>query len=329
MGTESLQRETNRSYRGIDISIPANLNFWITAASCSALVGLLVAASRAESWVAVLGIALVFSFVGNTVFSMLHEAVHRTAHPNRVVNDWIGRICAAFFPTGFHFQRQCHLGHHRRNRTDHEMFDCFYPEDNRFLKKLQLYFVLTGVYWTNAPTGALIYLLCPWFFNARFLRNRQSPVITHMGADAMIQSILKAPPALARLEILFTIALQAAVIYFFGISWIAWISCYWAFGVNWGGLQYADHAWSDRDIRQGAWNLRVNRFVQYVFLNYHHHLAHHQFPQVPWIHLHRFVDFSKPRPAFLEIYFRLWKGPTPATQPAPAFYDPELEELLE
>lgn len=313
----------------MDISIPARLNLVITLASCQAMVGLLVAAERAQTWYAFLGVAVVFSFVGNTVFSMLHEAVHRAAHPNRAVNDWIGRVCAAFFPTGFHFQRQCHLGHHRRNRTDHEMFDCYYPEDNRFLKRLQLYFVLTGVYWTNAPTGALLYLFCPWLLNTRFLRDRQSQVITHMGADAMIQSILKAPPVLARVEILFTIAVQAAVIYFGGISWTTWLACYWMFGVNWGALQYADHAWSDRDIRHGAWNLRVNRWVQYIFLNYHHHLAHHMFPQVPWIHLHKFVDFSKPRPSFLSIYFRLWKGPTPATQPAPAFYDPELEELLE
>ena len=65
------------------------------------------------------------------------------------------------------------------------------------------------------------------------------------------------------------------------------------------------------DVRDGAWNLRVNRVVQYIFLNYHHHRAHHQHPDVPWIHLGKFVDFTAPRPSFASIYLSMWKGPRP------------------
>ena len=43
---------------------------------------------------------------------------HGHLHANRTVNEWAGRFLAAFFPTGLGFQRVCHLGHHRRNRTD-------------------------------------------------------------------------------------------------------------------------------------------------------------------------------------------------------------------
>jgi fatty acid desaturase len=292
-------------------------------------IALLWYASHADHFYQVVIAALAFSYVGNTLFSMLHEAVHRTAHDSVAVNDWIGRVCAAFFPTGFNFQRQCHLGHHRRNRTDHEMFDSYYPTDNKFLKYLQLYTILLGFYWTSAPLGSLIYLFCPPLLNLPILRNRKSDAITHMGADAMISSIEKAPPVLTRLEILFTIAVQATIIYFFDISWTGWLVCYWAFAINWGGLQYADHAWSKRDIRTGAWNLKVNPIVQYIFLNYHHHLVHHQFPHISWLHLGKFIDPSAERPSFLKIYLKLWKGPTLATEPSPQFNDPELERLLE
>jgi fatty acid desaturase len=317
-----------RTLEGRAIPIPGTLNLAITAGACSAAALLLYAGSHATTWYGMLAAAVAFSFIGNTIFSMLHEAVHNVAHDNRVVNDWIGRVCAAFFPTGFTFQKQCHLSHHRHNRTDHEMFDSYYPNDNKFLKYFQLYCVLSGLYWTNAPTGALLYLVTPGLLNTKILRNRESHVVTHMGADAMITAIFKAPPIKTRLEILFTIAVQAALVYFLGLTFWGWLACYWAFALNWGGLQYADHAWSDRDIRRGAWNLKINRAVQFIFLNYHHHLAHHTYPQVPWLHLHKFVDFSGPRPSFLGIYLNLWKGPRPATQPAPAFIDPELEQLL-
>jgi fatty acid desaturase len=117
------------------------------------------------------------------------------------------------------------------------------------------------------------------------------------------------------------------------LTLLGWTSCYGAFALNWCALQYTDHAWAPRDLRHGAWNLKVNRVVQYLFLNYHHHLAHHENPKVPWVHLHRFVDFSKPRPSFLRIYLSLWKGPRPIPDPAApagAFaVDPDLERQLQ
>jgi fatty acid desaturase len=114
-----------------------------------------------------------------------------------------------------------------------------------------------------------------------------------------------------RLEILLSAAIQLLAWWTLDLTPVGWGACYAAFAVNWSALQYADHAWSDLDVRDGAWNLRVNRVVQYVFLNYHHHLAHHQHPEIPWIHLGKFVDVRAPRPSFLSIYLSMWKGPRP------------------
>jgi fatty acid desaturase len=81
--------------------------------------------------------------------------------------------------------------------------------------------------------------------------------------------------------------------------------------LQWSALQYADHAFAPLDVVEGAWDLRVHRWVQAVFLNYHLHLAHHRHPTMPWIHLPRYVDASRPRPRFLAQYARMWLGPRP------------------
>lgn len=101
------------------------------------------------------------------------------------------------------------------------------------------------------------------------------------------------------------------------------------FGFTWSALQYADHAYSVRDIRNGAWNLKVHPITKAFFLNYHDHLAHHQHPNVPWIHLPKFVDPNVEKPAFLAIYLKMWKGLVKLDQNEPAPIDSELDSLIE
>ncbi len=70
---------------------------------------------------------------------------------------------------------------------------------------------------------------------------------------------------------------------------VGWLACYWAFALNWSSLQYTDHAWSPRDVHEGAWNLRFRPITQAIFLNYNLHLVHHRDPTIPWIDLPRHV----------------------------------------
>jgi len=288
--------------------IPGALNLALaTAASVSAL-GLLAFASHTSSWGWRIAAAVAFSYVNNTIFSLLHEAVHGHLHPHPRVNEAAGRFLAAFFPTGLGFQRVCHLGHHRRNRTDAEVFDYILPGESRLLKTVQWYGILTGLYWLLPPLGCLLYLVWPGFFHLpERLRNTRWSRQT--STAAMLSGFEGAPERTIRLEILFSFAFQAACIWLLDLSAAGWLACYAAFGFNWSSLQYADHAFTERDVHDGAWNLRVNRLVQYLFLNYHHHKAHHQDPQIPWVHLPKHVDFTERRPSFLSIWLRMWLGP--------------------
>ena len=314
-------------YQNQDITIPGTLNVIIALVAYSVAVLCLWGAARAENWWQYLIAAISFSYIGNTLFSLLHESVHRTFHSKRRVNDFFGMISAAFFPTGFTLQRAFHLGHHRRNRTDVEMFDMYYPSDSWLLKFLQMYTILLGFYWTSAPIAGLAYLFCPWLLNIPLLRS-DDPRVQRMSADAMLSGIENIDQIKARAELVFTLVLQFGIAWTLGLTFWKWLGCYWAFAINWGSLQYADHAWTKRDIRHGAWNLKVNPIVHWIFLHYHHHKAHHQNPQVPWIHLHKFVNKNEERPSHFAIWAKMWKGPTLTEEARPQELDQQFTEAL-
>lgn len=304
------------------MKIPTRLNISIQIAASATSLFCLWSASHSDSWTIKIIAALVFSFTNNTLFSLLHESVHRCYSKNKMVNETAGVMAAAFFPTALVFQRTCHLGHHVRNRTDHEMFDMYYPHDNKFLKYTQYYAILTGFYWLSLPVGCFMYMIAPSSYN----------IFKHMAkstdAEMMLPFLTHPQKTRIRLEIFYTFCFQAAAFYLLDLNFTSWLLCYWIFGMNWGGLQYADHAWSERDIRNGAWNLAVPKWVQAVFLNYHYHKAHHQHPQAPWTMLPELAEKNGPRPSFLKIYMEMWKGPRPVNAPAPKPIDDEFKKLI-
>ncbi|MFN8845437.1 MAG: fatty acid desaturase family protein [Bdellovibrionales bacterium] len=271
--------------------------------------------------------AVIFSFSNNTLFSLLHECVHRAFSKNKQINEFFGTLTAAFFPTGFRLQRRFHMSHHRHNRTDSEMFDMYYIEDKRWLKNLQWYSIFTGVYWMSVPLAALIYLVWPSFYGHKFFQ-RGHALGDQTGSDEMFLSILQETrPFLTRIEILYSLLFQLSLFAILNYSFIPWLICHWIFGMNWGALQYADHAWSPRDVREGAWNLKVPRLVRWIFLNYHIHHAHHVYPQIPWYHLKKFED-SKMEKSFLDIYLQMWRGPKLTTDRRPKLLtNEEVEEM--
>jgi fatty acid desaturase len=291
--------------------IPNFLNLCIICISTVTAITLLILASRTHSVWLILLYAIFFSFVNNTNFSLLHEAVHDILNKNSRINYILGVFLAALFPTGFSFQRYFHLGHHQRNRSYSEQFDYYRPEDSIYIRYLQWYGILTGLYWVTAPLCTLLYLVMPSLIPKMIHHSKQSHFANYTGLDEMLKSVDRAPSTRARGEILFTLLFQFSLFYFLGITWIGWLSCYGAFAINWSSLQYADHAWSKLNAIEGAWNLQVHPIVRTIYLDYHHHHAHHKNPKISWIHLKNFVDNNEPRPWFYKIYIQMWKGPRP------------------
>jgi fatty acid desaturase len=303
------------------------VNILLTLGAGGLYLASLWAASHAESWI-LKGVAVVvFALVANTLFSLLHEAVHRVYSLTPWVNSVFGQLCAAFFPTGLTFQRIFHIGHHLRNRTDHEMFDLYYPTDNKFTKYLQFYCIFNGVYWFSVPISWLVYFFFPWAY--LWLGHSESVELRRAGV-VTFQYVYRHPKRWRiRFELLTTMLFQLGIIWALDLKLWPTLLCFWVFGLAWGALQYADHAWSVRDIRQGAWNLRIHPWIKAIFLNYHDHHVHHAHPRIPWHRLPAHVDPSLPRPSFWTIYWEMWKGPRPADSGPPASIDEELSRQLE
>lgn len=303
-----------RMINGISAPIPSALNLTLFTVAASSAIALLWTASHVGAWYWVLLSAVAFSYVNNTIFSLLHEATHGTLHADQRLNDVFGRLAAAFFPTTFTLQRRFHLNHHRNNRSEVERFDYIQPGENKVVKYLQWYSVLTGVYWSGAPLACVLYFFCPWVFKLPILR-QESTLVQQTSSDAYLSMMDDAPALTVRLEVLLTVGIQLGLFYALDLSFWGWAACYACFAFNWSSLQYADHAWSPLDVREGAWNLEVNPVIRAIFLNYHYHLAHHQHPGVPWNHLEKFIEPDAPRPSFLKIYLRMWLGPKPLPEP--------------
>lgn len=296
---------------GRQLPIPDRLNIALLIAAVLVSTALLVIASRASAWSITLFCAVMFSYSANTLFALLHESVHGTLHPNRRVNEWGGRVAAIFFPTALAIQRAYHLTHHRNNRSELERFDYFQPGESVWLKRAQWYAILTGLYWWVSVLGLMLYLLVPSVLRRSALHDSSSRIARQTAAASYTSVLDTVNPRTARAELCLSLFAQFSLFYLFELHLGAWLLCYTAFALQWSSLQYADHAYSPLDPRDGAWNLRVNVVIRSLFLNYHYHLAHHRHPQVSWIHLERFVEADEAQPSYLRTWLSMWRGPRP------------------
>ena len=318
-----------RSEATLDFPIPQRLNLLLLGFVSLASAALLFLASHSNSMLTITLCAITFSFTANTLFSLLHEAVHGVFSANRTINAWAGRYAAAWFPTSFSLQRAFHITHHRNNRSSLEQFDILHDGDVKWLKYAQWYAILTGIYWVVTVFGVLAYLLVPRALRVRLLREESSKVAEQTSSFAYLAALDDLNPVSARLEIAFSIAFQVFLFWGLDLSVTGWLACYAAFAVHWSGLQYTDHAFSPLDTKNGAWNLSVGPIGRTFFLNYHFHLAHHQQPGVPWIYLPALVPPNSPQPRFFRVWAECWRGPKRLNQmPALAHEDSAFQPFL-
>jgi len=121
-----------------------------------------------------------------------------------------------------------------------------------------------------------------------------------------------------RIESIIVIIFQLLCFYIFTFNWQAWLTCFLIHGFIWSSQNYVNHAFSPRDIINGAHNLKVPVWLNLIYLNFNLHLAHHQNPKIPWIHLPAFIKAENYRISFFRNYLRLWKGPIITHEPDPS-----------
>src|SRR6266496_2237849 len=120
-----------------DMPVPDKLNLILSLAVFVGAVALMWLASMDGSWLATVGIGILFSYLLLSNYALLHEATHGNLQSHPRGNYWLGVLTGCLFPIPFSMIRLTHQGHHRYNRTDSEMFDLYYPHDNLVLKYLR------------------------------------------------------------------------------------------------------------------------------------------------------------------------------------------------
>jgi fatty acid desaturase len=211
--------------------------------------------------------------------------------------------------------RVTHQGHHQRNRTDDEIFDLYY-EGGWLLKSWQWYATLTGFFWPCIPICAVLFAFCP---RAIGLRLFSGPPL----GNANIKDITPRNLVRIRFEILLTIAVFALLFWLLDLRWQSVLVLYALFSLNWSTRQYVGHAFSKRDIVEGAFNLRHNYLMSKILLHGDWDLTHHRSPEVSWYYLPTITNKDEPRPSYFKHYWRLWLGPRMVTEPPPVM--PELD----
>jgi len=235
--------------RPSDIPIPNRINLCLVAAVFAGAVALLWLGSHVGPWYVTLAVGIAFSYLLLTNYALLHEAAHGNLHSDPRINHLLGSITGLLFPMPYTMFLVTHRGHHLRNRTDYEMFDLYYPTDRKLIRFNQWYGILCRLFWPWVPIGAVLFALCPAALRTRVPRQaRQSTYLLGDKRDLEVRSI--------RLEVFLTIGLFALLFWLLDLHWQAVLILYACFSVYWSTRQYIAHAFSRRDVIEGAWNLR-------------------------------------------------------------------------
>ncbi|MCA9239597.1 MAG: fatty acid desaturase [Planctomycetales bacterium] len=287
--------------------IPGILNLCIALVQLVAFAVIMTLAGQATAWWQVVGLAAAMAVVGNSIYSIVHEAEHGILYANRTVNDAVGILMALFFPAPFHLIRQGHLGHHRRNRSDDEAFDLYFPGDRVWLKWLILYGILTGFYWGLVVLSNFVAALWPSLLKKEhFDFDRPSA--------AFMESLNPKYWLLIRLEALAAIVLHTVIIVATGCPPLIYLAVYFGFGFTWSAMQYVHHFGTERHVLRGARNVWLWAPIDLVWLHHNWHLLHHEHPTVPWVYLPELArDEGQVERSFLvSRYLAMWRGPRPA-----------------
>lgn len=284
-------------------AIPWRQNLAIAALQSAAALTIFWAAGQAEQWWQIGLLALAFAILGNSIYALMHEAEHGILHPNRRINDVVGVYLALYFPAPFHLLRQGHLGHHQRNRSDDEAFDFYFDGENPLWKWLQLYGILTGLFWLTIVMANVLVVACPFLFRRRYVEfDRPSA--------ALVESLNPRYWRAIRGEALAAVTMHALIVWAGEIPIASYAAVYFGFGFSWSAMQYVHHFGAERDVVHGARNLWLGWPIDALWLHHNWHHVHHEHPTVPWKYLPELARKQSGKREFLIWhYFRMWRGP--------------------
>lgn len=290
-------------------AVPTKLNICLVLSVQLVLLLLMyIACSVDLIWSIPLGI--LFSFIMLTNYALMHEGTHYNLQPSPNSNWLLGMVCGWLFPMSFTMYEVTHQVHHKCNRTDHEMFDYYYPYENKFLKQFVWFGILLGPHWALLPIGSILLSIFPFLFNTKLFRAPKT-------SEVLFTDFNKTHIRKVRIEVILGILYWIVLFQVLSLRWETLAIFYAFFAFNWSTRQYLTHAFTPRDVMNGALNLKVSKPMGLLLLNGNWDLVHHQNPELPWTLLPKYANKSSEPVSSIRQYLKLWRGIQPNPEPAP------------
>jgi fatty acid desaturase len=180
-----------------------------------------------------------------------------------------------------------------------------------FLKLGQWYSLLSGLFWPVIPVGTVLLATFPSVLRTKPFRRARTTAV-------LFDDFEKNGIARIRVEVAAMLAFWVLLFWALDLRWQNVLLMYACFAFNWSTRQYVTHAFTQRDVVNGALNLKVSRPMSWLLLHGNWDLVHHQKPWLPWTELREHGRASAPPVSYWRQYLRMWAGPRPTSQPSPA-----------
>lgn len=294
--------------------IPGRLNVLLMSAQMMGALAILAAASRTKNFYLLSASAISFAFVMQMGFCLAHESVHRKLHRNPRLNVGMGVMLFTLFPGSLHFFEVAHLLHHRRNRSNDELEDYVLPGENPWFKRIMYFLLISGLFWLLLPLSSIAVALIP---GRRIELPRPED-----GAGSFrrfAQFLNQVRPGRVRRDLLVTVLLWVIVFPALHLHFVPTAICYAVFGFSWASQQYIYHVRTPRHAVLGAYDLRLWKPLELLYLHFNYHLTHHLAEWVPWNYLPS-IAAQQPTRGYGSTYVKLWQTPEGVERAWPAQY---------
>lgn len=264
---------------------------------------------RVSAWWGLLLVPV--ALASNTMWSLIHEAIHGHLFAERRLNNRAGRVLCVLYGAPFRALRVAHLLHHRFSRTERDRTEVYDPARvSRLGAAVGFYVQLLGGMYFLEVFSSLACLL------PRPVIERIAPGTERADTTGgLVVRAVSQPAPLAEMRVD-----MLAIIFVFGVSaWLygenAWMLAVAIF-LRAALVSIADNSYhygTPLEEPRDAMNAGASAWVAALLLHFNLHGVHHRHPHLPWFALRAQFerDGAGPDIELATCLLRQLRGPIP------------------